>query len=77
MVKNPSCNAEDPASIHVRGTKIPQAKKQLSPQATAPESTAQEPQLKSTHRNGRSHMIKTLRVATKTQCGQRNEYFLK
>ena len=47
MVENLSCNAEDPALIRVRGTEIPRAKEQLSPQAATPESTAQELQLES------------------------------
>ena len=38
VVKNPPCNAEDEGSIPAWGTKIPQAKEQLSPCAATAES---------------------------------------
>ena len=39
VVENPRCNAGDSGSIPGQGTKIPSAKEQLSPHATARRST--------------------------------------
>ena len=38
-VKNPPCSSGDSGSVPGRGTKVPYAKEQLSPRATAREST--------------------------------------
>ena len=64
VVKNPFCHAGDAGSIPGRGTKIPRAAGQLSPQAATTEPTCH---------NYRAHVLWSLRATTREEPACRNE----
>ena len=76
MVKNPPSNAEDARLIPGRGTKIPCATGQLSPQAATTKpvcSRAHMPQLESLHASATEPMSSGARVPQLEKPTHRNE----